>query len=56
MSVEDCLVEERLNCTFNVDKMTEFLYPQPLLNDLKAAFKNNQLLESDFNIFNKGRL
>lgn len=36
--------------------MTEFLYPQPLLNDLKKAFKENEQLESDFNIFNKGRL
>ncbi len=36
--------------------MTEFLYPQPLLNDLKKAFANNPPPNYDFNIFNKGRV
>ena len=36
--------------------MSEFLYPQPLLNDLKEAFEKNEPPQYDFNVFNKGRV
>ncbi len=36
--------------------MTEFLYPPTLLSQLKESFEKYPPLQSDFNIFNKGRL
>ena len=36
--------------------MSIFLFEKKMYSDLKKVFKANLILESDFNIFNKGRV